>query len=780
MKCNRESVVAFFVLAAVLVAGAAGLAPELTVSRVDLNDNVFHLGLIEGMAQAIERHQNPFDWWAPDWVMGYPVLRTYQPLAHAIVVLIYFALGKTVSLMTVFVWVRYLSVVLLPLTFFVTARLMGFSPLTAAAAALLAPLISTPGLYGIEYGSYLWAGFGVFTQAVACHFFLLTIGFAFRAICQGRHLGVTGALLGLTFLSHFIYGYMAALTVCLLALVPASESSVLRRIARTAWIGALAFALASFQLVPLLLDRSLINHSRWEYVWKWDSFGATQVLKWLFTGELLDHGRFPALSLLALLGVVVYFAAAYSAGLRRLTEGANVPAAARRERPAPVAQLVTAHRGSGPERSSVGIRVADKRRETATVGTAVGVHNALSRYPARTFVILSAVLWILMFFGRPFWGSILTLLGVSEDMQLHRVVGGAQVFLVLLAAVGLSAIWKFLVNLNGPAAPFPASIGVGAAILATGAMLYPMARERATYLSNNSTWGRTSLAIYEANKGAIDAAIAMAKERGGRVYTGLPATWGGKFKVGDPPFYAYVSMAQVPALSFMYHSMSLPSEIMTRLNEFNPDHYRLFDIQTVIAPVYNRPALPGFLTPLAGIGPFQILGAPGGGYFDLVEANYSVRSSRKNFYDVNDRWLQSDWVAKRQHLVLDFYGDAPTGTIRLPDNVLPSVSATPLPGAILAEHQEGGDYETRVAAGRPSFVLFKMTWHPNWKAKVDGQPIKTVMLTPGFVGVPVPAGLHRILLRYEPEPWKGPLALLGLLFVLAVIVREERGRAKTR
>jgi hypothetical protein len=82
---------------------AIGLLPELTITRVGLNDNVLHFPLIEGMVQAIEHGRNPFDWWAPGWSLGYPVLRTYQPLAHAPVVLIYFGLFKTVSLMTVFV-----------------------------------------------------------------------------------------------------------------------------------------------------------------------------------------------------------------------------------------------------------------------------------------------------------------------------------------------------------------------------------------------------------------------------------------------------------------------------------------------------------------------------------------------------------------------------------------------------------------------------------------------------------------------------------------------------
>ncbi len=81
------------------------------------------------MVQAVERGENPLDCWSGEWSLGYPVLRTYQPLAHALVALVYFALGKSVGLMTVFVWVRFLSVVLLPLSFFLAARLMGLGPL---------------------------------------------------------------------------------------------------------------------------------------------------------------------------------------------------------------------------------------------------------------------------------------------------------------------------------------------------------------------------------------------------------------------------------------------------------------------------------------------------------------------------------------------------------------------------------------------------------------------------------------------------------------------------
>lgn len=440
-------------LLAVLACNAVGLWPELAVSRVDLNDNVSHFAMVERMVQAAEHGEDPLDCWSPEWSFGYPMLRVYQTLPHGMVAAAYFLLGKTVPLMTVFVWVRFLAVVLLPLSFFAAARLLELGPATALAAALLAPLISTSGLYGLEFGSYVWVGSGLFPQAVAAHSLLLTLGFAFRALRAGKRLQLAGVFLGLTFLCHFIYGYIGAISICLLAVMPGSPARALR-IRRTAWVAVTAFLLAAFQLAPLFLDGAWINHSRWEPAWKWDSFGGGQVAQWLVTGELLDHGRLPVLTLLALLGVLLAFRESRAAG----------------------------------------------RMDAAP-----------------KFVLLGAALWFLMFCGRPFWGPLVWLLGVSPDMQMHRLVGGVHVFLLLAAAMGLAGLWRELSRRKLlPAVP-----------IVTLLLLYPMVRERAQYLHNNAVWGRENLAAYAGGRAAIDATVARLKERGGRVYPGLAAGWGG-------------------------------------------------------------------------------------------------------------------------------------------------------------------------------------------------------------------------------------------------------------
>jgi hypothetical protein len=704
MKPSSEILLARVLVLAVLLVNAVGLWPEIAISRVDLNDNVFHFALVERMVQAVDRGENPLDCWSPEWSLGYPVLRTYQPLAHALVAAAYFALGKSIGLMTIFVWARFLSVVLLPLSFFAAARLMGLAPLTAAASAILAPLISTNFLYGVEYNSYTWAGSGLFPQAVGSHFLLFTLGLSWRAIHRGRLLVLTGVLLGLTFLAHLIYGYMGALSVCLLALIPDAEVTRGVRIRRVAVVGAAAVLLSAFQLAPLLLDGANINHSRWEAVWKWDSFGAGQVLKWLFTGDLLDFGRLPVLTLLAFAGSGLF---------------------------------------------------------------AWNWYKRQPRCPVHAYALWGAGFWTLMFFGRPLWGPLLTMLGVSADMQLHRVIGGAQIFLVLLGAIALGALWREVSRRSHYA--------VAGAV--TVLLLYPMVRDRARVLANDAAWGEKSLAAYASERQALDATIAAVKQRGGRAYSGLAASWGGKFKLGDVQVYAFFSTANIPAVAFLYHSMALTGDTMVRFNDWNPSHYRLFNIRTVVAPAGADPAIPTpVLTPIGQNGRFRLFDAPPSSYFDVVDVLASVKATRNNFYDINDRWLQSDWVAKRLHLRLDWRDNVSPPISRMaPEDPLMSIGAPPPPGEVRGEYREGEVYRADLEAFRDSFALFKMTWHANWKAYVDGKPQDTAMLSPGFVGVPLTPGRHSITMRYEPSSWKTALGFAGLLGVAILFGMERQG-----
>jgi hypothetical protein len=611
---------------------------------------------------------------------------------------LYFGLGKTVSLLTVFVWIRYLSIVLLPAGFFAAALLLELPPLTAAAAAILAPLISTDAWYGLDYSSYVLDGRGLFPQSVAAILLLLAIGCGFQAVYRGRFGALAGLLLGFTCICHFIYGWIGAVTLCLLVALPDAAVKRSLRIRRIVLVAAVAILVSAFQLLPVWMDRSILNHSRWEQPWKWDSFGAGVVLKALVTGELLDHGRLPALSLLALLGALLILWKVYK-----------------------------------------------DRRLPAQEG----------------FVLSAAVLWLLVFFGRPTWGPLLLLLGATRDLHLHRVVGAVHVFFVLLAALAISAGWRELAR-RGYA---------WAALLLTLVLLAPMLQERARYLARNETDGTEVMIAVNTEQGVLDAVEGNVNRAGGRVYAGGGLGWGAQFQIANIPFMAFLNMDLVPQASATYHTAALTADLFPEFEERNPAHYRLFNVRSVVAPARLAPGLPDFLLPRAQIGGDRIFDAPGSGYFDVVDAVASVPVNKDSFYDVNRRWLHSDWVEKRAYLWLDLHGDAPANLPRLPVDSPPRAAV----GEIKSERQLGPDYQAEFEVSRPAFVLCRITWHPDWVAYVDGKIQKTAMLSPGFIGVPVSPGQHSILLRYQPGSWKLITAFAGLLFAILTVVAERRG-----
>src|SRR5215472_15543732 len=108
------------------------LAPELVTAGYRNNDSVSHFALIKGMVQAVERGQSPLDFWSAETSLGFPMARWYQPLSHLLVVGAYFGLAKSVSLLTLFLWAKYLSILLLPVNFYLCARWLEFAPLEAA------------------------------------------------------------------------------------------------------------------------------------------------------------------------------------------------------------------------------------------------------------------------------------------------------------------------------------------------------------------------------------------------------------------------------------------------------------------------------------------------------------------------------------------------------------------------------------------------------------------------------------------------------------------------
>src|SRR6266581_1395656 len=295
-----------FLLACGIGFNALFLAPELRIGRVPLNDLVFHRAASERLEASLE-HGEPFlDPWVAEWSLGYPVWRSYQPLAHLLGALVLHIGRSFADPAAVFAALLYLLVVAFPLSVYVGARWTGLSPPAAGLAAVLVLASSSAGdldSYGLGYGSLTWRGSGLYSQLVALHLLVLALGAVVRALDARAWRPVASALLALTLLAHVVVGYVAFLSSAVLTAV-GPRGWRAERLVRLGTVALPALFLAAWFLVPLFGALSSVNHSRWEAAWKWDSYGAPFILRELFSGRLLDFGRPPVLTLLVGCGAV--------------------------------------------------------------------------------------------------------------------------------------------------------------------------------------------------------------------------------------------------------------------------------------------------------------------------------------------------------------------------------------------------------------------------------------------------------------------------------------------
>ncbi len=309
MAARRPRVGPHAVLAAVLVAAvvlfnAVVLLPEVTVPVPSNNDDAFQLLYVRRAAEALASGENPLDFWTPQLELGFATFVHYQNLPHLAVVLLDRALFGAVDLLTLFNVVRYLLMVSFPLAVLWSLRRVGLGWPAAVFAAAAAPLLATPFLYGFDYGSYTWRGFGTYTQLWAMPLSFIGIAATHTVITRGRgHLLAIVALSALV-LSHLLYAYIVAASIGVLFLVLLRRATWRTQVRDLAIVGVATLAVTSYMWVPFIRYGAFLNVSPYLQREKYDGFGAQRVLELLVTGQLFDAGRLPALTVLLAVGAV--------------------------------------------------------------------------------------------------------------------------------------------------------------------------------------------------------------------------------------------------------------------------------------------------------------------------------------------------------------------------------------------------------------------------------------------------------------------------------------------
>lgn len=706
-------------VAAACLFNALAYLAEVGVPAPHANDDVFHFGLIERMNAAWGAGGDPLDTWIGYWGQGFPVLRYYQHLPHFVVVLTYRVLGESVPLAAVYDACRWLLLAIMPLSFYVGSRRLGAAPLTAACVALCTPLLGAdPGerhFLGFQAVSFLWSGGGLYTQLMAVVLFPLALGTTTRTALTGRRYAAAIAWLAATWLSHLVLGYIACLLAALVLLRPEARGQRRAVALRLAGIFAGVALVAAYLLLPTLLESQWLSRSAWEPAEYWDSYGAPRVLSALLSGDLVDGNRLPVLSILAGIGALFAMPA-----LRR--------------------QSHCAERGFAV--------------------TALGVF----------------VLALLLYFGRPTWGALLALLPFGGSLPLHRLICAVQFGALLLAGFALARLAQYPSWQRSPAR----------VLTATAAMLLVLSPAIATTIAlanQNVTWrrqaARADAAVAQPLARAFDEFRQRDAQQPGRGYGGTSWDWGRDFRYGGTNVYHRWSDHDLAAISYMYHTMGLNSDLEPSFDPRRRDHYELFNVRYLLADLPAR--LPGFAT-RQSLAPGLVAGfVATGGYFGVVgsDAFYRFTSGQaRRLQALGRAFIASDWHAAGRFVRIGWRDSdaAAPGEVELQSDAslgpVASDGWRPPRGEIVASGGSGDRYHARVRLEEPGLILFRMTFHPNWRARLDGAEVDTVMLAPAYLGVPAPAGLHELEMHYQPPRWTRHLLWAGLLGLALLALAE--------
>ncbi len=398
-------------------------------------------------------------------------------------------------------------------------------------------------------------------------------------------------------------------------------------------------------------------------------------------------------------------------------------------------------------------------------GSCAAANNYRNRL-VRQLLILSASALIL-FFGRETWGHLVLLAGVPGDLQMHRLQAAFELSAMLLAAFGLAQFVSWASSRKSHYGRI-ATTAIAAAILWIGT-------DRVAFLKQNQRWGDETLAAVQNNRADLNAAIADVRrilaERPGRVSAGLAATWGKQFTVGQIPVFAFLTRNHIDQASFLYHSMSKTSDLMVLRNESNRAHDVAFGIRAVIAPAAQP--MPPHLIRQSLHGPFAVYQASPEGYFGIVDIAGFYDGPASTNFEPESAWLNSPLQNAGWVVSLDPRNRSLPKIHRW--DPLPPPPSSPLNGRVIEEQKSGEIYSSRIEVDRPAYAFLKITWNPDLKATVDEHPAPIFHVTPGFGAVPIPAGQHRVVVRYHPSPLKSLLFFLGLACFTGVwFLRRER------
>ncbi|MDA8297149.1 MAG: YfhO family protein [Actinomycetota bacterium] len=519
-------------VAAAVAFGLVALRSELTPVAY-LNDSSVHAEMVRFAAAQLRAGRLPLESWYPYLGLGSPQFMHYQSLGATLTG----ALGLLIGPDHAFRLSLYLLVSTWPISIYLAGRLFGIDRWRSGAAAMCSPFVVS--ILGIGYSevSYLFVGFGLWSQLFGMWTLPLAWGATARALRDRRFIPLAGIAVAATAAFHFMTGYLAFGVVPLFALVLPGPRW--RRLVSAAGVLAVAFSASAWVIVPLLHFRpwASINESLAGGP-DVNSYGAATALRWLADGQLLDARHWPVLTVLSGIGALgtcwrwprepagrpLLVGFALSLVLFFGTSGLG-----------PLIHLLPGHQDLFMRRFLMGVQLA-----------------------------------CIFFAGRGLIAAVRALVALARRARLGALAGGPARRLSLggLVAIGILA---------------PAWSAVAS-----------------TDLSNSRYIAAQRLADEGPGTDLAELVAITRRLGGGRIYAGMPSNWGLGFSIGAVPVFRYLAALDADEVGFTLRTASLMTNPEVHFQQDNPGDYSVFGVRFLVLPAAMAPPVPARLVARRG------------------------------------------------------------------------------------------------------------------------------------------------------------------------------------
>ncbi len=796
--------------------------------QTDPNDNTFQYALVDRTNQIWDYANTncsglmkPFcmlslltDHWVPNWAEGYNLPYYYSHIPQVVIVSSYrlfSLLSPHASLFLYYHWITYLLLSFFPLALFAAFTVIGVSPITAGFGAIVATQISTDGLYGLDPSSFLWRGYGLTSQLYAMVFFPLALAYISKLfqsesndreyiIWHSRFIlpDIKTFILATLFLAattagHLGIGIIAFLSAGVIAMSPTVQSVLQNTWDREAWRRfqsdvlklCILFTgvglLLGYWILPILKDGNYHNTSVWDPIWKFDSYGYREILKNFFNGDLFDFHRFPTLTIFVIIGLFTGFlSAGRQAFLRTVTQRSN----------------------------------NKKLNDGMPDGDAKNVLPTSAQY--FPFALLF-VFWLLLYFGTTTWGSILYLIPGMRDFHISRFIVGVHMAGLFLIPIGfqwiITAMWrvgtKLLQLLTRRLTGLPEKVteqenfayAVGQVLLTIIIVfsIYPQTISYATYNDFLIKRGNTNyLKVQSDTELLLTTLRKYEAQKPGRVFAGRGGSWGKDFRVAETPYFMYLSTYGIPTVLWLPETWSPNSDIEQYFSENKAADYSLYNIRYVVTPAnMSLDLIQPFWKPLTASKTWKLYEVTTEGYITTGIRPAIVSTAKDNYINVVRLWIQSDFPKNRLYPELTFDKNYPVSSglpnFRMTDEVTYKVPGGSLHD-LFAENptyiaptgekfvspsvsDQSDDHDMRFTATftvPPNcvecLVVLGQSFHPSWRAAVDGKATDTFAVFPFFTAIEVTEpGTHTVVFSYQASPLKIVLLAVSILSLGGIV-----------